>query len=132
MMWSSVPSNQTSEMTDGTFIATNSRIGATPLINSQIIIMDGGDTEMTGDFGNNSSSSLINSSSNASANGMGAGIAQIDIISENQIIPCTTSSISNGIQLELLGVGINANGTGMTPIPSFDNTSFTITVRPLP
>jgi hypothetical protein len=132
IMWSSVPSNQTSEMTDGTFIATNSRIGATPLINSQIIIMDGGDTEMTGDFGNNASSSLINSSSNATANGMGAGIAQIDIISENQIIPSATSAISNSNQLDLLGVGINANGTGMTPIPSFDNTSFTITVRPLP
>ena len=130
--WSSVPSNQTSEMTEGTFIATNSRIGATPLINSQIVIMDGGDTELTGDFGSNASSSMINSSANTSANGMGVGIAQIDIIGENQIIPSATSALSNANQVDLLGVGITTNGAGMTPIPSFDNTAFTITVRPLP
>jgi hypothetical protein len=123
--WSSVPSNQTSEMTEGTFIATNSRIGATPLINSQIVIMDGGDTELTGDFGSNASSSLP-------ASGMGVGIAQIDIIGENQIIPSAAGAISNTNQVDLLGVGITANGAGMTPIPSFDNTAFTITVRPLP
>jgi hypothetical protein len=121
--WSSVPSNQTSEMTEGAFIATNSRIGATPLINSQIVIMDGGDTELTGDFGNNA---------NASTNGMGVGIAQIDIIGENQIIPSAASAISNANQVDLLGVGITTNGAGMTPISSFDNTAFTITVRPLP
>ena len=120
--WSSVPSNQTSEMTEGIFIATNSRIGATPLINSQIVIMDGGDTELTGDFGNNA---------NASTNGMGVGIAQIDIIGETQIIPSAASAISNANQVDLLGVGITANGAGMTPIPSFDNTAFTITVKPL-
>jgi hypothetical protein len=123
--WSSVPSNQTSEMTEGTFIATNSRIGATPLINSQIVIMDGGDTELTGDFGSNASAS-------SSASGMGVGIAQIDIIGENQIIPSAAGAISNTNQVDLLGVGITANGAGMTPIPSFDNTAFTITVRPLP
>ena len=120
--WSSVPSNQTSEMTEGVFIATNSRIGATPLINSQIVIMDGGDTELTGDFGNNA---------NASTNGMGVGIAQIDVIGENQIIPSAASAISNANQVDLLGVGITTNGAGMTPNPSFDNTAFTITVRPL-
>jgi hypothetical protein len=126
--WSSVPSNQTSEMTEGTFIATNSRIGATPLINSQIVIMDGGDTELTGDFGSNAASS----SASLSASGMGVGIAQIDIIGENQIIPSAAGAISNTNQVDLLGVGITANGAGMTPIPSFDNTAFTITVRPLP
>ena len=124
--WSSVPSNQTSEMTEGTFIATNSRIGATPLINSQIVIMDGGDTELTGDFGSSAAMSSL------SANGMGVGIAQIDIIGENQIIPSAAGAISNANQIDLLGVAITANGAGMTPIPSFDNTAFTITVRPLP
>ena len=124
--WSSVPSNQTSEMTEGTFIATNSRIGATPLINSQIVIMDGGDTELTGDFGSSAAMSSL------SANGMGVGIAQIDIIGENQIIPSAAGAISNANQVDLLGVAITANGAGMTPIPSFDNTAFTITVRPLP
>jgi hypothetical protein len=84
--------------------------------------MDGGDTELTGDFGNNA---------NASTNGMGVGIAQIDVIGENQIIPSAASAISNANQVDLLGVGITTNGAGMTPNPSFDNTAFTITVRPL-
>ena len=126
IMWSDVPS----EFTEGRFVLSNPRIGAAPLIDSQIVISDGCDTELTSDNGSNSYSSLIASSANASANGMGVGIAQIDIISENPIIPSAASAISNGNQVDILGVGINANGTGIAATPGFDNTAFSITVRP--
>jgi len=127
MMWSNVPS----EFTEGRFVVSNPRIGAAPLIDSQIVISDGCDTELTSDNGSNSYSSLVASSANASANGMGVGIAQIDIISENPIIPSAASATSNGNQVDILGVGINANGTGIAETPGFDNTAFSITVRPL-
>jgi hypothetical protein len=128
IMWSDVPS----EFTEGRFVVSNPRIGAAPLIDSQIVISDGCDTELTSDNGSNSYSSLVASSANATSNGMGLGIAQIDIISENPIIPSAASAISNGNQVEILGVGINANGTGVAQTPGFDNTAFSITVRPLP
>jgi hypothetical protein len=103
------------------FVATNSRIGATPLIDSRITIMDGGDTETTVDYGSGGS-------------GVGAGIAQLDIIAE---LPVTSVSASNTTgAVGVIGVGANnsansVNGVGVTPPVSFDNTSFTITTRPI-
>jgi hypothetical protein len=122
--WSSVPSNQVPDMTECTFIATNSRIGATPLIDSQITIADNGDTEITSDYGN------IGSGNNTS--GIGSGIAQIDIIGENPVISSAASG-TGGSSVTNLGVGTNnQNGMGNTTTSSFDSTAFTITIRPLP
>jgi hypothetical protein len=101
------------------FVATNSRIGATPLIDSRIMIMDGGDTETTVEY------------SSSGGGGVGAGIAQLDIIAE---LPVTSVSASNTTgAVGVIGVGANnsANGVGVTPPVSFDNTSFTITTRPI-
>jgi hypothetical protein len=118
MTWQCISSSQVPNITEGMFVATNSRIGATPLIDSRITIMDGGDTETTVDYGS----------------GVGAGIAQLDIIAE---LPVTSVSASNTTgAVGVIGVGANnsansANGVGVTPPVSFDNTSFTITTRPI-
>ena len=121
--WQCVSSGQAPNIAEGTFIAANSRIGATSLIDSRITIMDGGDTEpMTSDY--------IGSSSG----GMGTGIAQLDIIAE---LPVTSVSASNTTgAVTTIGVGSNnvmnsVNGVGVTPVASFDNTAFTITTRPV-
>jgi hypothetical protein len=119
--WQCVSSSQAPNITEGMFVATNSRIGATPLIDSRITIMDGGDTETTVDYGSGGS-------------GVGAGIAQLDIIAE---LPVTSVSASNTTgAVGVIGVGANnsansVNGVGVTPPVSFDNTSFTITTRPI-
>ena len=129
--WSAIQSNQAPDMMEGGFIATNSRIGAIPLINSQIVISDGGDTEITSDYGNFGSSGI-----NSTTNGMGCGIAQIDIIAENIIVPNTasgTGTTSATGSVTILGTGGNLNnGVGIQTIASFDSTAFTITTRPLP
>jgi hypothetical protein len=119
--WQCVSSGQAPNITEGTFLATNSRIGAFPLIDSRITIMDGGDTEST-------------TSDGSLGGGMGAGIAQVDIIAE---LPVTSVSASNTTgTVTIIGVGSNnsanpTNGVGVTPVASFDNTAFTITTRPL-
>ena len=122
--WQCVSSGQAPNITEGIFVATNSRIGAFPLIDSRITIMDGGDTEtMTSDY-----------SLGSSGGGMGAGIAQLDIIAE---LPVTSVSASNTTgAVTTIGVGSNnvmnsVNGVGVTPVASFDNTAFTITTRPV-
>ena len=119
--WQCVSSGQAPNITEGIFVATNSRVGATPLIDSRITIMDGGDTEpMTSDY--------------SSSGGMGAGIAQLDLIAE---LPVTSVSASNTTAtVATIGVGSNntvnsVNGVGVTPVASFDNTAFTITTRPV-
>ena len=43
--WQCVSTSQAPNLSEGTFLATNSRIGSTPLIDSRIMIADGGDTE---------------------------------------------------------------------------------------
>jgi hypothetical protein len=117
--WQCVSSSQAPNITEGMFVATNSRIGAMPLIDSRITIMDGGDTETTVDYG---------------GGGVGAGIAQLDIIAE---LPVTSVSASNTTgAVGVIGVGANnstnsVNGVGVTPPVSFDNTAFTITTRPV-
>jgi hypothetical protein len=121
MTWQCISSSQAPNITEGMFVATNSRIGATPLIDSRITIMDGGDTETTVDYGSGGS-------------GVGAGIAQLDIIAE---LPVTSVSASNTTgAVGVIGVGANnsansVNGVGVTPPVSFNNTSFTITTRPI-
>ena len=118
--WQCVSSGQAPNITEGTFISTNSRISSTPLIDSQITIMDGGDTEPNLDYGSGSGSG-----------GIGTGIAQIDIIAE---LPVTSVSASNTTgTVTTIGVGSNnsVNGVGVTPTASFDNTAFTITTRPV-
>jgi len=122
--WQCVSSGQAPNITEGIFVATNSRIGAFPLIDSRITIMDGGDTEsLTSDY-----------SLGISSGGMGTGIAQLDIISE---LPVTSVSASNTTgTVTTIGVGSNnvansVNGVGVTPVASFDNTAFTITTRPV-
>ena len=72
--------------------------------------------------------------SSGGGGGVGAGIAQLDIIAE---LPVTSVSASNTTgAVGVIGVGANnsansANGVGVTPPVSFDNTSFTITTRPI-
>lgn len=123
--WSSISTNQTTVITDGAFIATNSRISAEPLIDSQILVMDGGDTEISSDYGNNG----IDSNGNSILNGMGLGIAQIDIIGENPVIPTAAHSIATSVNA--IGLGLNLNGAGITANASFDNTAFSISSRNL-
>jgi len=120
--WSSVSTNQTSIITDGIFIATNSRISAEPLNDSQVIIRDEGDAELSIDYGNNG----MDSNGNSIVNGMGLGISQIDIISENPIIPTASYSIPSTIGS--IGFGLN-NGVAIQTNASFDNTAFSISSR---
>jgi hypothetical protein len=122
--WSSISTNQTTVITDGAFIATNSRISAEPLIDSQILVVDGGDTEISSDYGNNG----IDSNGNSIVNGMGLGIAQIDIIGENPVIPTAAHSIATSVNA--IGLGLN-NGAGISANASFDNTAFSISTRNL-
>jgi hypothetical protein len=121
MTWQCVSSGQAPNLTEGIFISTNSRISSTPLIDSQITIMDGGDTEPM----------MVDGISGSGSGGIGTGIAQIDIIAE---LPVTSVSASNttGV-VTTIGVGSNnsVNGVGVTPTASFDNTAFTITTRPV-
>jgi hypothetical protein len=113
--WQCVRTSQAPNLSEGTFIATNSRIGATPLIDSRITIADGGDTEATMDYG-----------------GSGTGIAQIDIIAELTPVSHAASSVSSSGAVGILGAAGNggANSVGNASIPSFDTTSFLITTRP--
>ena len=130
--WQCVSSGQAPNITEGTFIATNSRIGATPLIDSRITIMDGGDTETTVDYTNGTGT--WGATGMVPLSGTGSGIAQVDIIAE---LPVTSVSASNTTgTVGVIGVGANnvtnvTNGVGVTPTASFDNTAFTITTRPV-
>jgi hypothetical protein len=127
--WQCVSSGQSPNITEGVFVASNSRIGATPLIDSCIAIMDGGDTETMW-----SDSITLGSGGGSSGSGggsSGTGIAQIDIIAE---LPVTSVSASNTTgTVSIIGVGANnpINGVGVTPTASFDNVSFTITTHPI-
>ena len=114
--WQCVRASQApTPLTEGTFIGTNSRIGATPLINSQIVITDGGDTESAMDYGG----------------GSGTGVSQIDIIAE--LTPVSNAAGSVVGTVGILGAAGNGgvNGVGHATTPSFDNTAFTITTRPM-
>jgi hypothetical protein len=121
--WQCVRSSQAPNLSEGTFLATNSRIGPTPLINSRIMIADGGDTEGNMDYGG-----MI-----GSVGGSGTGVAQIDIIAELTPSSTAASSISSGGSVGNIGVAGNggANNVGNAPIASFDSTAFTIMTRPL-
>jgi hypothetical protein len=120
--WQCVSSSQAPNLSEGTFLASNSRIGATPLINSQIAIADGGDTEATVDYGG-----MV-----CDTGGSGTGVAQIDIIAELTPVSNAASSVVSGA-VNILGAAGNggANGVGNAPAASFDNTAFTITTRPI-
>jgi hypothetical protein len=119
--WQSVRASQAPSLTEGTFIGTNSRIGATPLINSQIVITDGGDTESVADYGG----------MGGGGGGSGTGVAQIDIIAE--LTPVSNAAGSVVGTVGILGAAGNggASGVGHATTPSFDNTAFTITTRPM-
>jgi hypothetical protein len=109
--WQCVRTSQAPNLTEGAFIGTNSRIGATPLINSQITISDGGDTEGNSDYG-----------------GSGTGVAQIDIIAELTPVSNAAASVVGTVGI----LGAAGNGiVGHVTTPSFDNTAFTITTRPM-
>jgi hypothetical protein len=118
--WQCVRASQAPSLTEGTFIGTNPRIGATPLINSQITITDGGDTESAVDYGEMS----------GGGGGSGTGLAQIDIIAE--LTPVSNAAASVNGTVGIIGAAGNGgvNGIGHVTIPSFDNTAFTITTRP--
>jgi len=116
--WQSVRASQAPSLTEGTFIGTNSRIGATPLINSQIVITDGGDTESAVDYGG----------MGGGGGGSGTGVAQIDIIAE--LTPASNAAASVAGTVGIIGAA--GNGVvGHAPSASFDNTAFTITTRPI-
>ena len=114
MTWQCVSSAQAPNLSEGTFLASNPRIGATPLINSQIVIADGGDTEASADYGG-----MV-----CDMGGSGTGVAQIDIIAELTPVSTAASSVVSGA-VGILGTAGNA------PAASFDNTAFTITTRPM-
>ena len=114
MTWQCVSASQAPNLSEGTFIASNPRIGATPLINSQIVIADGGDTESAADYGG-----MV-----CGNGGSGTGVAQIDIIAELTPVSTAASSVVSGA-VNILGAAGNA------PSASFDNTAFTITTRPM-
>jgi hypothetical protein len=114
MMWQSVRASQAPNLSEGVCISANTRIGATPLINSQIVINDFGDTEGNTEYG-----------------GSGSGIAQIDIIAELTPVSNLASSADQTVG-NIGGAGNSGtNGIGNLPIPSFDTTAFTITTRPM-
>lgn len=114
IMWQSVRASQAPNLSEGICIGANSRIGATPLINSQIVINDFGDTEGNTEYG-----------------GSGTGIAQIDIIAE--VTPVSNVALNAVQTVGIIGAAGNSgtNGVGHLPIPSFDTTAFTITTRPM-
>jgi hypothetical protein len=119
MMWQCVRASQGPNLSDGTFLATNSRIGSTPLIESEIIITDGGDTESNMDYGGMTSG----------IGGSGTGVTAIDIIAE--LTPSSLAASSTGA-VGVIGAAGNggANNLGNATIASFDTTAFTITTRP--
>ena len=116
--WQCVRTSQAPNLTEGAFIGTNSRIGATPLINSQIVITDGGDTEGNSDYGG----------MGGGGGGSGTGVAQIDIIAELTPVSNAAASVVGTVGV----IGAAGNGViGHVTTPSFDNTAFTITTRPM-
>ena len=117
--WQGVRTSQAPNLSDGTFVATNARIGATPLINSQITIADGGDTAEP-------------VSATDYAGGIGTGIAQIDIIAELTPVSHAAFSVSSGT-VGIIGAAGNGgvNSVGNAQNASFDTTAFTITTRPM-
>jgi len=121
MTWQCVSASQAQpNFTEGTLIASNSRIGPTPLINSQIVISDGGDTEPTADYGG----------MRCGIGGSGTGVAQIDIIAE---LPPVSNAASSGA-VNILGTAGNGGangGIGNTPTASFDTAAFSIITRPI-
>jgi hypothetical protein len=122
MMWQCVRTSQApTPISEGVFVGTNSRIGATPLINSQIVINEFGDTESTMDYGG----------MECGVGGSGTGVAQIDIIAE--LTPTSNAAASVVGTVGTIGAAGNGsiNSIGNTTIPSFDNTAFTITTRPM-
>lgn len=123
MTWQCIGTSQSPNMSEGNVIASNPRIGPTPLINSQIVIADGGDTESNTDYGNMT----------GGMGGSGTGIAQIDIIAELTPVSTAASSITASGAVNVLGTagngGVNSIGNAMNA--SFDNTGFTITTRPI-
>jgi hypothetical protein len=122
--WQSVSASQAPpNFNEGTVIASNPRIGPTPLINSQIIISDGGDTEPNSDYGGMT----------CGMGGSGTGVAQIDIIAELPPVSNAASSVGTSGAVNILGAAGNggANSIGNAPNASFDNASFAITTRPI-
>jgi hypothetical protein len=121
--WQCVRSSQAPNITEGTFLAANSRIGATPLINSRITIADGSDTESNMDYGG----------MGGGFGGSGTGVAQIDIIAELTPSSNAASSVSSGGSVGIIGAAGNggANSVGHASTASFDATAFTIMTRPL-
>ena len=117
--WQGVRASQAPNLSDGTFVATNARIGATPLINSQITIADGCDTAEP-------------VSATDYTGGIGTGIAQIDIIAELTPVSHAAFSVSSGT-VGIIGAAGNGgvNSVGNAPNASFDTTAFTITTRPI-
>ena len=115
MTWQCVSASQAPNLSEGAFLASNPRIGATPLINSQIVIADGGDTESSVDYGG-----MV-----GDMGGSGTGVAQIDIIAELTPVSTAASSVVSGA-VNILGTAGN-----VPPSASFDNTAFTITTRPM-
>ena len=119
--WQCVSVSQAPNLSEGTFMATNSRIGSTPLIDSKITITDGGDTEPNMDYGGMT----------CGIGGSGTGVAAIDIIAE--LTPSSLAASSTGA-VGVIGAAGNggANNVGHATIASFDTTAFTITTRPTP
>jgi hypothetical protein len=119
--WQCVRASQAPNLSEGTFLATNSRIGSTPLIDSQIIIADGCDTESNTDYGGMSTG----------VGGIGTGVGGIDIIAE--LTPVSHAAHSIGA-VGIIGAAGNggANSVGNASTASFDTTAFMITPRPLP
>jgi hypothetical protein len=122
--WQCVRASQAPNLSEGTFMATNSRIGATPLIDSKIIIADGGDTESNMDYGGMM----------GGVGGSGTGVGSIDIIAELTPVSNAASGVSSGGSVGIIGVAGNggANSVGHASTGSFDTTAFTITTRPVP
>jgi len=122
--WQSVSASQVPpNFNEGMVIAKHPRIGPTPLINSQIIISDGGDAEPNADYGGMT----------CGMGGSGTGVAQIDIIAELPPVSNAASSIGASGAVNILGAAGNggANSIGNASNASFDNASFAITTRPI-
>jgi hypothetical protein len=122
--WQCVRPSQAPNLSEGVFVATNSRIGSTPLIDSQILIADGGDTEPNTDYGG------MVVGGGGGGGGIGTGSSGIDIIAE--LTPASHAAHSIGA-VGIIGAAGNggANSVGNASVASFDTTAFTITPRPL-
>ena len=120
--WQCVSTSQAPNLSEGTLLATNSRIGSTPLIDSRIMIADGGDTESNMDYGGMM----------GGVGGSGTGVGGIDIIAELTPVSTAASSISSGGSVGIIGAAGNggANNVGNASTGTFDTTAFTITTRP--